>query len=953
MPRARLLLPVWIVLLALCCAGPATANLRGLPLLQRYTTTEIPAAPGHMSVVSDESGTIYVGNVEGVLRFAGGQWELFELPGKSAARSLHRAWDGRIYLGGYDLFGVLETEADGSLRFEDLRPTFKLQGEAANVADVWSILETPRGLFFRADRSLFFLGRDGITRQWPLSAEVRLFFAVGEALYARVEGVGFTRFEDGRLVPMPGAETFARRPLLTVVSRGEHLLLASEDGFYRSDAHGIRKLASDADAAFAGNEPYSSLTLADGSFVFGSYDGVLMRFSADLVLLDRVQLGAHTLSAFGTDREGGLWVATEVDLVRLKLPSPWTAYTEDQGLVGSLNDSVWYDDTLWVATSVEVLRAERREDGQMRFVPLHWTTLEAFDLEATDAGLLLAEREGVQVLDRGAVQPRRLTEGGAAYQVELSEYDPARAWVLGDREILWLGLEAGRWTLLSRWPLQGMSVNAVYETARGELWLGDLRGTAARWHFDPDTGAALQRRAFGTEDGLSPDPERGTTLLQLDDKLYAVSGEKVFLLAGDRFVAGDLGPFRDIERPMELTAIDTALGSYAWTSRQLWHRRGSDAPWAPLHLDSRAARGYRQADVHADGKLRVITWGGLLQFDPSVSETESPPLQARLEKIELRPPDTAPTLLPLKPTSPPALPPQSGLGLRFGLVSMEPNTEFRNRLVGYADGWTAWSDERELNYRSLPPGSYRLELQARTRSGREAEPLSYPFQVQPRWFQTPWAWALGALTVLLLVAGVAQAIVRVRYRQFVATNRRLERKISERTAELENANRKLSELATEDSLTGVANRRALEQALGREWQRCGELRLPLAAVMVDVDHFKQFNDRHGHLEGDKQLRRVATELSHEVQPVRELLARFGGEEFALILPGLHLDEAMARAERMRQRFQRAGMGTTVSLGVASIVPNPSLEPAELLRRADTALYRAKRKGRNRVEAADE
>jgi diguanylate cyclase (GGDEF)-like protein len=943
----------WRILLLLLCSLPTSAAIRGLPLLQRYTVEEIPAAPSHMAVTSDADGVIYVGNVEGVLRFAGGRWELFALPGDSAARALHKAWDGRIYVGGYDQFGVLHTDPEGSLRYEDLRSRFGLKGADANVGDVWAVLETPRGLFFHASRAMFFLGRDGVTRQWPLNDAVRSFSVVGEAMYARVEGVGLTRFENGRLVPMPGADVLATRPLIAVVARGDGLLLASDNGFYEADARGIRKLASDADASFATNSPYSSHALPDGSLVIGTFDGVLLHFSAALELLDRVPLGANTLIAFGIDREDGLWVASEAELIRLHLPSPWTVYDERHGLVGLVTDSAWFDDTLWAATSVDVLRAERRSDGQTHFVPQRWTRLESFDLESTPAGLLIAVREGVLALDPGTRVPRQLADATTTYLVQSSSYDTRHAFALAEEELLWLEVRGGRWELLQRWPLNGMNVNALFETARGELWLGDLRGAPQRWRFDPASGLVAERRIFGADAGLVPDPQRGTTLFRLDQRLHAVSGGQAWRLDGERFMPSDLGPFGTIERPMELTVVDTALGSYAWTTRQLFHRAPRQTAWKPLHLHSRLARGFRQVQAGADGKLRVVTWSGLLQFDPGLPERAAPLLRATLERVELRRADLPAKLLPLRPPRPPLLPPQPGLMFRFGLVSMEPGTEFRYRLLGYNDAWSEWREERELNYRTLGPGDYELQLEARTRSGRIAEATQYSFQVQPRWFQTPWAWAAGVLAALLLVAGVAQLIVGIRYRQYVAINRRLERKISERTSELETANRKLSELATEDSLTGVANRRALELAMEREWQRCGELQVPLALVMVDVDHFKQFNDRHGHLEGDQQLRRVAAELKHEVHPVRELLARFGGEEFALVLPGLHLDEAMARGERLRQRFTRGDSPLTISLGVASVVPHPGSVPSELLRRADTALYRAKRKGRNRVESAED
>ena len=205
----------------------------------------------------------------------------------------------------------------------------------------------------------------------------------------------------------------------------------------------------------------------------------------------------------------------------------------------------------------------------------------------------------------------------------------------------------------------------------------------------------------------------------------------------------------------------------------------------------------------------------------------------------------------------------------------------------------------------------------------------------------------------MFLSFIVQVVSRLRYRNFVAINRRLEMKIVERTRELEHANERLAELATEDSLTGVANRRAMEQALTREWQRCAETLAPLSVVMVDVDHFKRYNDQHGHLEGDKRLRWVAHELAKLVKPVRELVARFGGEEFVLILPGLNADRAVQRAEELRRRFTREDSDVTISLGVATEVPRLDNDPAQLLRLADTALYRAKRGGRNRVELAED
>lgn len=160
-----------------------------------------------------------------------------------------------------------------------------------------------------------------------------------------------------------------------------------------------------------------------------------------------------------------------------------------------------------------------------------------------------------------------------------------------------------------------------------------------------------------------------------------------------------------------------------------------------------------------------------------------------------------------------------------------------------------------------------------------------------------------------------------------------------------------------DPLTRVANRRRLDEYYGREWQRMCEAGRPLAVVLCDIDHFKLYNDRYGHLAGDECLIRVARGLDETLDVDCGLLARNGGEEFAVVLPGFDLQAAVALAERMREAVAALAIPhqdsttaphVTVSLGVASAVPALASVPSSLFKAADSSLYRAKRDGRNRV-----
>ena len=162
---------------------------------------------------------------------------------------------------------------------------------------------------------------------------------------------------------------------------------------------------------------------------------------------------------------------------------------------------------------------------------------------------------------------------------------------------------------------------------------------------------------------------------------------------------------------------------------------------------------------------------------------------------------------------------------------------------------------------------------------------------------------------------------------------------------------RLERLGATDGLTGIYNRRFLDEMLPREVSRSQRSGAPLALLMMDIDRFKRFNDRHGHQAGDEALRGVARTLAHHLRS-GDFVARYGGEEFAVVLPGAGLKPALMTAERLRAALQSAaiGDGLTVSVGVAAL-PESAGDESSLVAAADAALYAAKVAGRNTVRAA--
>jgi two-component system, cell cycle response regulator len=192
-------------------------------------------------------------------------------------------------------------------------------------------------------------------------------------------------------------------------------------------------------------------------------------------------------------------------------------------------------------------------------------------------------------------------------------------------------------------------------------------------------------------------------------------------------------------------------------------------------------------------------------------------------------------------------------------------------------------------------------------------------------------------------------------RALLEMNRALEEKVAERTRALEVANERLARLAETDGLTGLHNHRSLRQHLQREIERSNRNRLPLSLLMIDVDHFKQYNDRHGHPAGDEVLRQLARLMDAD-RRANDLCARYGGEEFVMLLVDTEKQTAALVAERLLRHvashdFPHAdtqpGGRLSISVGVASY-PVDAASAAALVEAADQALYQAKREGRNRV-----
>ncbi len=268
-----------------------------------------------------------------------------------------------------------------------------------------------------------------------------------------------------------------------------------------------------------------------------------------------------------------------------------------------------------------------------------------------------------------------------------------------------------------------------------------------------------------------------------------------------------------------------------------------------------------------------------------------------------------------------------------------------------------------------PPTSVPRESRTATRPAETPSAVTKPAQAR---FLVPGGREVvagGTVIVLVLLGGsllsrarrsrknekeeALQRAVEQKTRELQEANRLLE----VRTQELEALNSRLELLSTQDPLTGAANRRRFGGSLCTEWARAQRHGQQVVLLMADIDHFKAYNDAHGHVRGDECLRRITDILLNHFRRAEDLVARYGGDEFAVLVPETDLAKAEEMADAVRREIEELGLVqgpacsrpmVTLSFGIAAVRPVDGLSPSDLVAMADGALYRAKTLGRDRV-----
>lgn len=932
-----------VVLLAALVAASAAFALdpaRALTQARLSVWTSEAGLPQNTvdAIVQTRDGYLWLGTEEGLARFDGVRFVVSDRQSAPALRSafissLFEAPDGTLWIGTYG--GGLSRMRHG--RIEAFRPeilgTDRIREMHAGPGGALFIATAGGGLLrIHGEQVTRFTTRHGLPtdRLWAMEDDGH------GGMWIATHGGGVVRWRDGRVQQRIALANDLARAILR--DADGTLWIATDGGgvvMWRNGAV-VRTLTTR--DGLPSNFIRSLRRDGDGNLWIGT-DGGLARWrgvrAQTLGVADG--LPSPVIRTVFEDREGSLWVGTTAGLVRLS-DTRFLSFTRKEGLSADGIRAIVEDreGRIWAGTEggglCEVATA-RCIDGLPHDTVYALAPASDGSLWiGTDGGGVARLRDGsiVETLDRGLPNNRvraliangdgslwvsttaglAHVRGGIVSRIkELEDRQLRPLLTLPDGDLL-VGTDgAGLWRVHGQHATQiartgrGLESDRVFSLAlesggRG-VWIGTSGGGLARLDLGHGNVRSLTRR-----DGLHDDVV--FQVVDAGDDLWLTSNRGLYRVARERVLTAMHGRKADLSGTV-----------YGMTDGM---------PSAECNAAFPGAIRAR------DGRLWVATARGIAVADPRarLRNTIAPPVHVEEVLVDGATAPQRPLRIP---------PGAQRLELRYTALSLRApeRVTFRYRLEGYDRDWVEAGTSRVAHYTKLEPGDYTLRVMAANEDGiRSAGEARLGLTVAPQWFETWWA----RLLALALIAAAIWAAVRARKNEELAHLAR----------QLAAANERLSALSYVDGLTGVANRRRFDEALEEACAAAAKERAPLSLVLIDLDHFKQLNDSRGHQQGDEALRAVAALLAERTETRGGLAARFGGEEFAWLLPGLPLDAARAEAESLRLKVRESGV-VTASLGVSSTAGTAAPTPLTLVAAADSALYRAKSAGRDRVEVA--
>ncbi|WP_213996298.1 ligand-binding sensor domain-containing diguanylate cyclase [Arsukibacterium sp.] len=899
------------------------------------------------AIAQTPDGYLWFATWEGVARFNGRRFDIFERSAEtglpdSGIRTLTVAKNGDLLVAG-SRGGIARVRGQQWQSYPPL-------GVLINKA----IVDSQQRLWLATEgEGVVMQASDGSRRQFtednglPANAAHGLYEdSKGQIWIGTTAGLALV---DTNLVLSHQFPEQITSPVFALAANSEQqLLIGTERGLFQlNEQQQLTQLLADVPVA-------TLLPEASGVLWVGTVDRGLLRLYNNSVEQLSIEQGLpnNRVLALLRDKEKSLWVGTNGGVFRLR-DAPFTTYTSEQGLADNYVRTVMSDqaDCVYVGSSRGL---DQVCNGVISNIDLssHAKGQSVLSLAVGQQQSLWigTYTDGLLHYAGGKVVAHYNSEDGlAANEVRAILPRPDGSVLVGTSQGLNLIAKGQITTPVAAVALPSPFIMTLHQTDDGRVFIGSGAGVSV-WHNDRVTQldfSVLDQAEYAF--GFVEDPaagilwmttDRGLVAFDLATEQLALIGrshgmpfDKLFQLVIDNQQHFWISTNRGVLRLDRQQALDVVYGRRDQINYELF---GESDGMASAQTNGGSSPA---ASLHSDGSVWVATSVGASKVQParlSAFSAVIPPVV--LEKLVADGKQYSPTQ-PVELAAGTSRVELEYAGLGY---IMPQRIQYRTMLEGFEQEWAGRGTQANVQYTNLAPGHYTFNVAASYPDGGwSPAAASISFSIAPHLWQRP----VFQLLVILVLLALMIAAVRWRLASLKRSELKLKRQVAEKTAEL-------AALARLDSLTGLANRRAFDEAMQHELKRAKRQQEPLCLALLDIDHFKQVNDNWSHSVGDEVLKRVAATLQQHCRDI-DSLARWGGEEFVILLPDTSLALAQEVCDRLRQRvadtcFTDIVPDLTVTLSIGLAMLQDKDDGKQLLIDADRALYQAKSRGRNTV-----
>ncbi len=748
------------------------------------------AYPQNWAITQNEQGIMYFGNGIGLLEFDGNTWRLYQVPNKTAIRSLANGDDGKIYAGAQNELGYFLPDSLGRLTFHSLLNF--LPKDKRDFTDVWNTYFINGNVYFGTFNYIFIWNIQ--KREFniiPSGNKFHLMFYVNGTIYEREWGKGLEVLKDDSLAPVIGGEKFANEKISVMLpfpgEKGTILIGTQTMGLFKYDGQKFIPFKTEADNFLKGNLIYRPGTiLSDGNILLGTQNGgaVIIDTNGKEVQKYDKESGIHNNQIYYTfqDRSGAIWLATNNGISRIDYASPVSFFQSKNNLSTVVNKIIRYKGIIYAATPGGIYSLNPKTsmfhlltNGKTEVWPL---------LEFKDE-LLAGTSNGLFKVEDDNLMPIRKTTGNSyiVYALKQSALNPNRIFV-GTQSGLWSVLKSGnKWIDEGQLMDYGGQKSSLEEDNENRIWMSTWSSGLFRITFqNDDKGDVILKnpqiehfdKTNGLQDGyLEIQKVNGINYFVTTDSIYKFDESKklfytdssdqimseIYKLAHNILWIGfnqdELGRiWIEVKNKIEMGTLQPN-GSYKWIS----------APFNSL-ADQGIWRVYSEKNE--------VTWfatgWGIIKYDFRKKNLGSTNYSALVRSVRIGEDST----IFFGGNTDHLIVPEiafkyNAVKFRYSATSYErENTnKFKTFLDGFDKGWSSWSTETKKEYTNLPPGKYTFKVAALNILGNESSTGTYSFEILPPWYRTWWAYSIYVVFLGLIVL----AVDRIQRKRLLAKER--------------------------------------------------------------------------------------------------------------------------------------------------------------------------------------